>query len=200
MNEIREVDRFECRVISVIQNLVWKGITVEENGTRGRVYFGRVNGELNISHGETLYLGINLEHALVNLGGDLHALGQRGLPELRGAAWNIEIQHPRPTAGGPGAPLALLPLGRGGLATSGDYERFFIHQGQRYCHVLNPTTGWPAPHWQSVSVLAANTSTAGALTTIAMLKGLDATAWLDAQGARYLAVQHDGQLRRSAAF
>ncbi|MGA9187779.1 MAG: hypothetical protein WB014_04250 [Methanosarcina sp.] len=58
MNEIREVDRFECRVISVIQNLVWKGITVEENGTRGRVYFGRVNGELNISHGETLYLSI----------------------------------------------------------------------------------------------------------------------------------------------
>ncbi|MGI5991092.1 MAG: hypothetical protein ACOX79_08555 [Methanosarcina sp.] len=58
MNEIREVDRFECRVINVIQNLMWKGITVEENGTKGRVYFGRVNDEFNINRGDTLYLGI----------------------------------------------------------------------------------------------------------------------------------------------
>ncbi|HHV24125.1 MAG: hypothetical protein PHG79_03560 [Methanosarcina sp.] len=58
MNEIREVDRFECRVINVIQNLMWKGVTVEENGTKGRVYFGRVNGELSINRGDTLYLGI----------------------------------------------------------------------------------------------------------------------------------------------
>ncbi len=58
MNEIREVDRFECKVINVIQNLMWKGITVEENSTKGRVYFGRVNNDLNISYGDTLYLGI----------------------------------------------------------------------------------------------------------------------------------------------
>jgi hypothetical protein len=58
MNEIREVDRFECRVISVIQNLVWKGVTVEEKNTRGRVYFGRVSGEIKINPGDTFYLGI----------------------------------------------------------------------------------------------------------------------------------------------
>ncbi len=58
MNEIREVDRFECRVVNVIQNLMWKGVTVEEKVTKGRVYFGRVNGELNINHGDTLYVGI----------------------------------------------------------------------------------------------------------------------------------------------
>jgi hypothetical protein len=58
MNEIRETDRFECQVINVIQNLVWKGITVQETITRGRVYFGRVNGEFDINLGDTLYLGI----------------------------------------------------------------------------------------------------------------------------------------------
>jgi hypothetical protein len=58
MNEIREVDRFECRVISIIQNLMWKGVTVEEKGTKGRVYFGRVNGEIDINYGDTLYIGI----------------------------------------------------------------------------------------------------------------------------------------------
>ncbi|MGB9928417.1 MAG: hypothetical protein ACPK85_08435 [Methanosarcina sp.] len=58
MSEIREVDRFECTVIKVIPNLSWKGITVEEKSTRGRVYFGRVNGDLDIKPGDTLYLGI----------------------------------------------------------------------------------------------------------------------------------------------
>jgi hypothetical protein len=58
MNEIREVDRFECRIVSVIQNLAWKGVTVEEKDTKGRVYFGRVNGEIEINPGDTFYLGI----------------------------------------------------------------------------------------------------------------------------------------------
>lgn len=136
------------------------------------------------------------------MGGDLHALGERGLPELEGAPWQVEIQHPRPDSSSPSSPstpLAVLPLARGGLATSGDYERFFIHQGRRYCHILDPNTGWPVSHWQSVSVLAANATTAGALSTIAMLKGADAPAWLEAQGARYLAVQQDGQVLRSPA-
>ena len=58
MNEIREVDRFECRVVNVIKNLMWKGVTVEEKGTKGRVYFSRGNGELDINHGDTLYIGV----------------------------------------------------------------------------------------------------------------------------------------------
>jgi hypothetical protein len=58
MNEIRETDRFECRVLNIIQNLSWKGITVEEISTKGRVYFGRVNGEIDINVGDTLCLGI----------------------------------------------------------------------------------------------------------------------------------------------
>lgn len=133
-----------------------------------------------------------LTHALINLGGDLHALGERGLPELHGAPWQVAIQHPRPAADQPQATVALLPLARGGLATSGDYERFFIHEGRRHCHILNPRTGWPVTHWQSVSVIAANTTTAGALSTIAMLMGESAPAWLQTQTARYLAIDQTG--------
>lgn len=121
---------------------------------------------------------------LVNLGGDLHALGERH--------WDIAIQHPRKND----APLAVLSLQQGGLATSGDYERFFIHQGKRYCHVLNPFTGWPVAHWQSVTVLAVNATSAGALSTIAMLKEEKATAWLQAQSVRFLAVQQNGAMVR----
>jgi thiamine biosynthesis lipoprotein len=133
-----------------------------------------------------------VRHALVNLGGDLHALGPRGLPEMQGAAWSIQIAHPRPLPGQRAAPLAYLALERGGLASSGDYERFFIFEGKRYCHVLNPRSGWPVGHWQSISVLATNTTTAGALATIAMLKEQDAIGWLERQGTRYLGLMSDG--------
>ncbi|HOW13279.1 hypothetical protein [Methanosarcina sp.] len=58
MNEIREVDRFKCKVINVIKNLAWKGVTVEEIDTKGRVYFGRVSGETEINPGDIFYLGV----------------------------------------------------------------------------------------------------------------------------------------------
>lgn len=133
-----------------------------------------------------------VRHALVNLGGDLHALGPRGLPECAGAPWQIDIEHPRPETGGPTV-LARLPLSQGGLATSGDYERFFIHEGRRYCHVLDPRSGWPVRGWQSVSVIAANTTVAGALATVAMLKEGAAARWLQAQQVRWLGVDAAGQ-------
>ena len=139
-----------------------------------------------------------VHHALVNLGGDLHALGARALPQLQDdTAWQIEIQHPRPDTASGKSSLAVLALQQGGLATSGDYERFFMEDGRRYCHVLDPRTGWPVTYWQSVSVLATNTTTAGTLTTIAMLKEAQALDWLGSQGVRYLAVRHDGQMLRN---
>ena len=175
---------------------------VEREGTQVRLRqpgmeldFGGFGKEYAADRAAAVLLQHGMAHALVNLGGDLHALGARGMPELQGAPWQIEIQAPRPTT--PIQPLATLALARGGLATSGDYERFLIHQGQRYCHVLNPHTGWPVSHWQSVSVLSANTSSAGALSTIAMLKGADAPAWLDGQGVRYLGVAQDGLIQRN---
>lgn len=135
-----------------------------------------------------------MAHALVNLGGDLHAVGPRGLPGIRGQAWRISVQHPRPSCASAQTPLLQVDLVQGGLATSGDYERFFIHGGQRYCHVLNPHTGWPVAHWQSVSVRSANATTAGALSTIAMLKGAPGAAWLETQCPWFAAVSPHGDV------
>ncbi len=161
--------------------------------------FGGFGKEYAADRAAAVLLEHGIHHALVNLGGDLHALGARGLPELQGAPWSVHIQHPRAESTSGDTTLAVLPLARGGLATSGDYERFFMVDGVRYCHVLDPRTGWPVAHWQSVTVLAVNTTTAGALTTIAMLKGGDAIAWLQSQGVQYLAVRHDGHVLSQGA-
>ena len=84
--------------------------------------FGGFGKEYAADRAASVLHSLGQAHALINLGGDLHALGERGLPELRGTPWHIDIQHPRQ----PRQMLARLPLARGGLATSGDYERFFI--------------------------------------------------------------------------
>ena len=153
--------------------------------------FGGFGKEYAADRAAAVIKSHGVQHALINLGGDLHALRDPSL--IDATPWNVAIQHPRPPAGQPLTNVAGLQLAEGGLATSGDYERFFIRDGQRYCHILNPITGWPVAHFQSVSVVAPNATTAGALATIAMLKGASATQWLDAQGAAYLAINDEGE-------
>lgn len=153
---------------------------------------GGFGKEYAVDRAAAVLLAHGLRHALVNLGGDLYALGTRGLPEVAGQPWQVGIAHPRPNAIASSA--ATIPLQQGALTTSGDYERFFEHQGQRYCHILHPHTGWPVQHWQSISVLAHTASASGALSTIAMLKGETALTWLASQQVRYLAIRHDGRI------
>lgn len=158
--------------------------------------FGGFGKEYAADRAAVVLREAGVQSALVNLGGDLHALdapsGDQGSP------WSIDIQHPRPPATRPLARIAHVPLRQGGLATSGDYERFIEVDGRRYCHILNPLTGWPVGAHQSISVLAPNATAAGALTTIAMLKEEGAIDWLESQGASYLAVDHDGQVCSNA--
>jgi len=93
-------------------------------------------------------------NALINIGGNVMALGTRdGKPD--GTAWRIGIQHPRPQGVG-GAPLATLELRDGeAIGTSGDYHRYFEAAGHRYCHLLDPRSGFPAQGTQAVTVLIA---------------------------------------------
>ncbi len=125
----------------------------------------------------------------VNLGGDLRVIG----PRLDGRGWALGIQHPRDDR----RTVAGIELKSGALATSGDYERYLDLDGRRYCHILDPRSGWPPQHWQSVTVIAPVCLAAGALSTIAMLKGPEAPAFLDAQRVPWLAVDAAGALVRN---
>ena len=120
----------------------------------------------------------------VNLAGDMRFLG----PKPSGEPWLIGIQDPRH----PDQVIATLPMSHGGLATSGDYERYFESNGQRYCHVLNPLTGWPVKHWRTVSVTAPLAVLAGCTTTMAMLKEAQGLSFLKSTGFDFLAIDHDG--------
>jgi len=95
-----------------------------------------------------------IDNALINIGGNVLALGSRA-----GRAWRVGIQHPRQ----PG-PLATVNLADGeAIGTSGDYQRFFEVDGKRYAHLLDPRMGYPAEHTQAVTVLLPAGPRAGTL-------------------------------------
>ncbi len=151
--------------------------------------FGGFGKEYAADRAATLLANEGAAHGLVNLGGDIRVIG----PQADGTPWSLGIRHPRQDE----AMIASIPMSTGALATSGDYERFLIHNDQRFCHILNPKTGWPAQHWQSISIVAPVCTAAGALSTTAMLKGCDAVAFLQKQAVAYLAVDAHGTLLRS---
>jgi len=65
---------------------------------------------------------------------------------------------------------------------------------QRYCHVLNPKTGWPVDYWQSVTVIAPTTLLAGSLSTLVMLKEAEGLTILQNSKISYLAVDKTGNI------
>ncbi len=99
-----------------------------------------------------------IRNALVNIGGNLIALGQHG-----GRPWHIGVQAPR----GAGAIVELDLRDGEAIGTSGDYQRYFELGGRRYCHIIDPRTGYPAMHTQSLTVLAPPGPQAGVLSDVA---------------------------------
>jgi FAD:protein FMN transferase len=153
--------------------------------------FGGIGKEYAADRAGTVMMERGALHGLVNLGGDVRVIG----PAPDGSPWRIAIQDPR---GKPGETLARLDVAQGAMATSGDYERYFVVDGRRYCHVMDPRSGWPVDAWQSISVVAPLAVAAGACATVAMLHPVtDGLEFLQSQGVRYLAIDREG--RRHAA-
>jgi len=168
----------------------WDAMSIRLPRAGMEIDFGGIGKEYAADRVATICLESGLRHGLVNLGGDVRAIG----PQADGAPWRVGIRHPRHE----GAAVAGFDLAAGALATSGDYERYFEIAGQRYCHILNPMTGMPVTHWQSISVVSPLCVVAGSCATIAMLLEDNATAFLDTQGVQWLGVAADGTLRRPA--
>lgn len=117
---------------------------------------------------------------LLNLGGDLAVTG----PRKNGEGWRVGVT--------PGVQYSateaaqFFSLEKGGVATSGDTNRYLQKGDVRYSHVLDPCTGWPvtgAPH--AVTVLADTCTDAGMLSTLALLHGAAAEQFLREQGVPY---------------
>jgi FAD:protein FMN transferase len=185
----------QAEIDAVMQHVGWQRATWRApllQLPRGmEIDFGGVGKEYAADRAATLCAGQGAHAMLVNLGGDIRVTGA----QPNGAAWRIGIVHPRATQ--PGQTIATMEISSGGVATSGDYERFFELEGRRYCHILDARTGWPVQSLQSVSIAAPACMVAGSLCTLAMLVGESAPQMLRESGFAFIVVDRVGAVRMS---
>ena len=138
-----------------------------------------------------------VKNALVNIGGNIIALGQHG-----DKPWRVGIQHPRQPK-----PMATLDLQSGwAIGTSGDYQRYFEQDGKRYCHIIDPRNGHPAQGTQAVTVLIPPSPQAGVLSDVASKPIFLSAPDLREDAAKatgvehYLVVDAEGKVTLSASM
>ena len=101
--------------------------------------------------------------ALVNMGGNVVAVG-KPLDGVRDR-WSVGIQDPRQTEEGSSAILDTVYVNDCAVVTSGDYERFYMVDGVRYNHIIDPSTLMPARKYASVTVICKDSGMADELST-----------------------------------
>jgi len=130
---------------------------------------------------------LGIRHGLINLGGDFAVIG----PQPDNVPWTVGIANPTERR----SMMAKIELRDGGLASSGDYERYFEIDGKRFSHILNPKTGWPCDGLRAVSVAGNLCIVAGSFATIAMLKPeKDALQWLADSSLPYVYMDSSEQI------
>jgi FAD:protein FMN transferase len=147
----------------VLSNPQMTDISIE----KGRLSSSNPNVKLDLggyAKGYALDLAVKklkkqaVHNVLINIGGNVIAIGSHGKKP-----WRVGIQHPRKPN-----PIAALDLPSGwAIGTSGDYQRYFMLNGKRYCHIIDPRTGYPAQGTQSVTVLIPPQDNTGVLSDVA---------------------------------
>lgn len=154
----------EAAVRAALENVGWKKVVLDEAAQT--VFLPGPDMRIGLDAIAPGYAGdlamekiksFGIQDAMVDMSGDLVFIGLK-----EGKPWRVGIRHPRK----PGENLAVLPIAHGGaVSTSGDYERFFVKDGRRYNHIIDPRTGYPADQVQSATVLAPVLAYADALAT-----------------------------------
>ena len=183
------------KITKLLDSIGWD--KVEWNSLNQTIYlpnknmqidFGGIGKEYAVDRARKILEEYGIENGVIDFAGDIFVLG----PHLDGTAWKVAIAHPRNEQ----QVISNIDIKKGGLATSGDYERYFIYEGKRYYHLLNPSTGYPTENpFQSVSVVAKSCLEAGSMASIAMLKGYsEGLSWLRKSGVSFLAINPDGKI------
>ena len=181
VEKIRKVDieiKGECAGIP-------EGISIDLGGI-AKGYIADRTAELLKTRG--------VEHALINFGGNIIALGSK--PE--GGPWRVGLQTPFGVHGEDY--FAVLPCVDKTVVTSGIYERGFTLNGVRYHHILDPMTGWPVQNSLLCAVaVGTNSFAADALTTAMFVLGKERGIKLaEKYGMQYLFLDSDYRLTYSS--
>ena len=108
---------------------------------------------------------LGISHYMVEVGGEIRTRGHNA----QGQPWQLAVEKPDAM---PQQAYFIVPLSGQSLATSGDYRNFYLHEGRRYTHEIDPATAAPVHHTlASVSVVAADCTLADAWSTALFVAG-----------------------------
>jgi len=145
-------------------DLSFKGNELHSRNSNVQLDFGGNAKGLAIEMALTTLKQSGIQNAIISIGGDMKAIGSK----QQDTPWKVGIQNPQQ----PNQVLASIHLKSGeSVMTSGIYQRYFEWQGQRFSHVLNPKTGYPAQSFASVTVIHPNAITADAAATALLIAG-----------------------------
>jgi thiamine biosynthesis lipoprotein len=126
-----------------------------------RAHLGGIGKGFAIDRAAAMLRSHGIGDFLIQSGGDLYAGGRRG-----DRPWRVGIRDPRSDR-----TFASLDLSNETFSTSGDYERFFVKDGTRYHHILDPDTGEPARGSRSVTIVTGRSVLADGLSTGVFILG-----------------------------
>jgi len=135
-----------------------------------------------------------IKSGLVSIAGDIKAFGLK--PDLK--PWKVGIRNPR-AENKADEIMAAIELTDLAISTSGDYERYFIIEGKRYHHILNPKTGYPAEGCQSVSIIAKDGYVTDAFSTGIFILGTEkGIKLLEEMGLDGIIVDKNGKIHTTS--
>lgn len=137
-----------------------------------------------------------MEHILFSVGGNIRAVGTKA----DGSSWKLGIQNPDTDSDE--AYVKRVELSGLSLVTSGDYQRYYLVDGEKYCHIIDPDTLMPANAFASVSIIAQDSGVADAISTsvfnMSLEEGKDFINSLD--GVEAVWILQDGSMEYSDGF
>jgi len=139
-------------------------VFLKEKGMR--IGFGGIGKGYAAENAKRIMQAAGVKSGVVNASGDLTTWGK----QANGEKWNIGIVHPELAS----AIFSYMNISELSVATSGNYEKFIMIDGEKYSHTINPRTGLPVKGIKSVTIVSTNAEIADAMATPVMIMGINA--------------------------
>ena len=164
-------------VDSLLQFVDYKAVTIAGNKIHKEVPgiqidFNAIAQGYSVDYIASFLESKGIKTYLIDIGGEVYAKGLKP----GGDPWKVGIEKPAPDKNSPRELKSVIGLTNAALATSGSYRKYYLVDGIRYSHTINPATGFPVTHsLLSVTVRAADCCSADAYATAFMVMGLEKT-------------------------
>ena len=161
----------ETQIQSALPAVNWRNLQFDEREhsirfehAGMRIDLGGIGKGYAVDRGVELLKARGIQHAIVTAGGDSRLIGDH-----MGRPWMVAIRHPDD----PDKVVTRIPLIDTAMSTSGDYERFFIENGVRYHHIIDPRTGHSASKVRSATILAPTATQTDGMSKTAFVLGAE---------------------------